>query len=80
MKCAHCSRPSIQPELIKRLTKREQEVLLLTANGYKGQEVAEALGVKLNTARSMLNIVRYKLHVETTAEAVVIAVRAGLVQ
>jgi DNA-binding NarL/FixJ family response regulator len=53
------------------LTKREQEVLALLAQGYLYKEIADSLGVSLSTVRAHLQAVYEKLHVHSRTQAVV---------
>lgn len=52
------------------LTNREQEVMLLLAEGYRNSEIADALGVGLRTAEFHVRNVLSKLHARSRAEAV----------
>jgi DNA-binding NarL/FixJ family response regulator len=51
------------------LSPREQEVLALVAKGYINKEIAEKLGVTLETVRTYLKIIYDKLHVRSRTEA-----------
>jgi RNA polymerase sigma factor (sigma-70 family) len=51
------------------LSPREQEVLALVAKGYANKEVAEALGVTLETIRTYLRQIYEKLQVHSRTEA-----------
>ncbi len=52
------------------LTAREEEVLLLLSKGYSNKEIAEKLGLSVETVRSHLKHIYEKLHVRCRAEAV----------
>jgi len=54
---------------VERLTKREQELLALLAKGYYYKEIAEQLGITLNTVRTHVHSIYEKLHVQTRTEA-----------
>lgn len=54
---------------MERLTKREQELLALLAKGYYYKEIAEQLGITLNTVRTHVHSIYEKLHVQTRTEA-----------
>lgn len=51
------------------LTPREAEVLMLVAKGYINKEIADRLGVSLETVRSYLKNIYEKLHVRSRTEA-----------
>lgn len=53
-----------------RLSPRETEVLELIASGYVNKEIAERLGLTIQTVRSYLKTIYEKLHVHSRAEAV----------
>lgn len=62
------------------LTEREVEVLRLIAKGYSRPEVAEMLGLSVNTVATYTKSVYQKLDISRRAEAVVEAVRLGLIR
>ena len=53
------------------LSPREQEVLSLLARGFRYKEIAESLGITVETVRTHLRRIYEKLHVSTRTEAVV---------
>jgi len=61
------------------LTAREREVLALLAEGLGNKAIAARLGVSEHTAKFHVNAILGKLGVESRAEAIVHAARAGLV-
>jgi NarL family two-component system response regulator LiaR len=61
------------------LTEREQEVLVLLVKGLNNTEIAVQLGVSPSTIKSHVSHVLAKLGVNGRTEAVVLAVRHGLV-
>ena len=64
--------PSSQrPEPIEELSPREQEVLEHLAQGYLYKEIADRLGISIDTVRKHLSHVYQKLHVNSRTEAVV---------
>ena len=65
--------------LLEALTVREREVLALVADGLPNREIAAALGISEHTAKFHVNGVMAKLSAGTRTEAVVEAVRRGLV-
>ena len=52
-----------------RLTQREQEILGLLAKGYLYKEIADQLGISLNTMKSHQHAIYEKLHVQSRTEA-----------
>lgn len=52
------------------LTAREEETLLLLTKGYANKEIADKLGLGVETVRSHLKHIYEKLHVRSRAEAV----------
>jgi DNA-binding NarL/FixJ family response regulator len=67
------------PLAIEALTPREQEVLRLLARGLSNKEIARTLAITEHTAKFHVNAVLQKLGVGGRTEAVVKAVRMGLV-
>ena len=61
------------------LSRREQEVLELVAQGLNNQDIAAALGLARQTVRNHLAVIYSKLNVHTRVEAVVWARERGLV-
>jgi DNA-binding NarL/FixJ family response regulator len=61
------------------LTEREQEVLRGLVQGLAYKQVAEHLGVSIDTVRAHVRTVYRKLQVHSVAEAVSRAIREGLV-
>jgi len=68
------SRPSL-PEL----SAREREILTLTAAGLSTPQIARQLGLAPKTVRNQVSMILAKLQVPSRAEAVTLAVGAGLV-
>ncbi|HPU56197.1 MAG TPA: response regulator transcription factor [Verrucomicrobiota bacterium] len=52
------------------LTAREEETLVLLSKGYSNKEIAERLGLSVETVRSHLKHIYEKMHVRSRAEAV----------
>ncbi len=61
------------------LTAREQEILRLLAEGLLKKEIADALGISVNTVSTHLRRVYDKLHVNTNTGAVAKALREGII-
>jgi DNA-binding NarL/FixJ family response regulator len=71
---------SIEPEAFGReLTKREVEVLQLLAEGKGLEEAAAALGLSRSTVRDYLTMAMGRLGARSRLEAVLMAIRRGLV-
>ncbi len=70
------SRRSSAPDV---LTDRESEVLVQIAHGLSNQEIADALHIRLDTVKSHVKHVFYKLGVRDRAQAVIAAYESGLV-
>lgn len=62
-----------------RLSDREAQVLVLVGRGIAATEVAARLGLAVNTVHQHLTMVRRKLGVRSTGEAVLAARKAGLI-
>jgi len=60
------------------LTSREREVLQLLAGGLSNRRIAAALGISEHTAKFHVNSILAKLDADTRTEAVVLALRHGL--
>lgn len=65
---------------VGRLTAREREILSLMADGAGNKAIAEALFISENTVRNHVRNVLDKLQASTRTEAVVRALKAGLVR
>lgn len=62
------------------LTSREEEVLRLLAQGHDVSEISRLLEITVHTARGHVKQIMQKLGARTQLQAVVIALRSGLVQ
>jgi RNA polymerase sigma factor (sigma-70 family) len=62
-------RAHAQPDM-ESLTPREREILDQLAKGYLYKEIADRLGISLDTVRNHLRKVYEKLHVHSRTEAV----------
>ncbi len=62
------------------LTPRELEVLELLAQGSDARMTARALGISVQTCRGYIKNILFKMHTHTQLEAVVSALRQGLVR
>jgi DNA-binding NarL/FixJ family response regulator len=70
--------PSI-PALTESLTPRELEVLQLLSQGLPNKRIAQRLGISEHTVKFHVNAILGKLGVQSRSEAIVHAVRLGLV-
>ncbi|HEX4964560.1 MAG TPA: response regulator transcription factor [Thermoanaerobaculia bacterium] len=73
------SAPSSPPVLTETLTPRELEVLQRLAQGLPNKLIAQRLGISEHTAKFHVNAILGKLGVQSRSEAIVQAVRLGLV-
>ena len=71
--------PAASPELAEPLTPRELEVLQLLAQGLPNKQIAQRLGISEHTAKFHVNAILGKLGAQSRSEAIVQAVRLGLV-
>jgi len=69
-----------KPATWQRLSERESEVLALVAHGDANKEIARSLGLSVRTVEGHLGSIFAKLLVGSRTEAVVFAVRAGLLR
>jgi DNA-binding NarL/FixJ family response regulator len=75
---SHQARPVPEGE-VTTLTRREQEVLSLVAQGATDQEIAAELVISIHTVKSHMRNVLSKLHLGQRHEAALYAVREGLI-
>jgi DNA-binding NarL/FixJ family response regulator len=61
------------------LTKREKEILSLIVDGYTFKQIAEKTFISYETVRSHVKNIYKKLHVASSTEAVVKALRQGII-
>ena len=73
-------RRTVRPALARPLSKRELSVLLLMADGNHVTSIARQLRISSHTCRGHIKSVLSKLGAHSQLEAVVTAVRMGLVQ
>lgn len=62
------------------LTKREQEVIRLVAEGYKNREVAERLGIRVKTVETHRANIMNKLALRNVAQLIRYAIQKGFVE
>jgi DNA-binding NarL/FixJ family response regulator len=63
-----------------RLTPREQDVLRALARGLSNEEIAKELFISIKTVKTHLGSIFSKLHVEGRSQAILYAIRQGMVQ
>ena len=63
-------RKTAKAEAIEELSKRENEVLELLAQGHTYKEIAASMGVSLHTVNTYIRRIYEKLHVHSRAQAV----------
>ena len=68
------------PILHEDLTNREQEVLLLIAEGKSNQEIADSLFITLKTGKTHVSNILSKLEVEDRTQATIYAFKHGLIK
>jgi DNA-binding NarL/FixJ family response regulator len=69
-----------QPASAQRLSERESEVLALVARGAANREIARSMRLSVRTVEAHLRSIFSKLSVASRTEAVVFAVKAGLLR
>jgi DNA-binding NarL/FixJ family response regulator len=72
--------PGKQTPLFNDLTPRELEVLKLIAEGLSNKEIAQELTISEKTVKNHINNIFSKLHVNDRSQAVLYAIREGLVK
>jgi len=68
---ARAASPVAADSALAHISAREEEILALLAKGYRYKEIAEALGLSVETIRTHLRRIYEKLHVSSRTEAVV---------
>ncbi|MBI9052134.1 MAG: response regulator transcription factor [Anaerolineaceae bacterium] len=72
--------PEEEPGLIEKLTERELDVLQYMAKGYSNQEIAKLMVISAATVHSHVSHVLAKLNVSSRTQAVIYAMREGVVK
>lgn len=72
------ARPTFRLRVFSELSERETELLLLMAQGYGNQEIADQLGLTLKTVRNHASNIFSKLQVADRSQAVLLARDVGL--
>ena len=73
-------RDADQPTSWQRLSERESEVLTSVARGAANKDIAKSMGLSVRTVEAHLRSIFAKLQVGSRTEAVVFAVKAGLLR
>lgn len=61
-----------------KLTPRQYDILYHSAYGLSGQEIADKLGISLNTVKGHRKLMMERLEVNRISQAVAIAMQRGL--
>nr|NIO67942.1 DNA-binding response regulator [Anaerolineae bacterium] len=72
--------PGKQAPLVDELTPRELEVLTLIAEGLCNKEIARELTISEKTVKNHINNIFSKLHLYDRTQAMLYAIRKGLVK
>jgi DNA-binding NarL/FixJ family response regulator len=72
--------PAKQAPLVDELTPRELEVLKLIAEGLCNKEIAKELSISEKTVKNHINNIFSKLHIYDRSQAMLYAIRKGLVK
>jgi DNA-binding NarL/FixJ family response regulator len=67
-----------EPQGVNALTYREREVLVLVAEGFSNQQIADSLVISERTARTHVSNILGKLGVASRTQAALLAIREGV--
>ncbi len=73
------TQPDATPHPVNLLSEREFDVLRLAARGLLNKEIAARLGLSIRTVHSHLANIFMKMHVGSRTEAVLLALRQGMI-
>ncbi len=79
LKALVAQRPRRKSDALSPLTRREQQVLKMLADGSDVRTLAKSLKISVNTARGYVKTLLMKLDAHSQLEAVVIATKHGMV-
>jgi DNA-binding NarL/FixJ family response regulator len=66
--------------MVQPLTSREVEILAMLAKGSSIHEIADAFDITERSVRAHIQMIVEKLEVNDSAQAVVVATRAGIIR
>jgi DNA-binding NarL/FixJ family response regulator len=75
---AQTQRPKVSPEVLSKLTQREQEILVLMRQGLRSREMAQRLYIADATVYKHIQNILDKLHVHTRTQAILMAEMAEM--
>jgi len=62
-----------------RLSRREEECLILAARGKTDQEIADVLKIGFSSVKAHLDVARHKLHCMNLSHAIAVAIATGVI-
>jgi DNA-binding CsgD family transcriptional regulator len=62
------------------LTPRQEEILIMLANGSPWKEIIHRLGISRNTLHNHIRAIREQLNAQNTTHAVSLAIRQGVIR
>jgi DNA-binding CsgD family transcriptional regulator len=62
------------------LTNREQQVLVLVADGYSAKQIANQIGIARRTVEGHIETVRLKMRARNKTHLITLAVQAGVLK
>jgi DNA-binding NarL/FixJ family response regulator len=75
----HATPPAPEDEPLEKLTDREEEILNLLAAGLSNKEIAQKLSLSEGTVKNHISAILAKLHANDRTQAVLTALKRGLV-
>jgi RNA polymerase sigma factor (sigma-70 family) len=73
------TQPALTEEPLEKLTDREEEILKLLAAGLSNKEIAQKLSLSEGTVKNHISAILAKLHANDRTQAVLTALKRGLV-
>ena len=73
------TQPIAEEEPLEKLTDREEEILKLLAAGLSNKEIAQQLSLSEGTVKNHISVILSKLHANDRTQAVLTALKRGLV-